>query len=135
MMPIVTLSVTEAELFAVVLCAQVMMCAMKILNSMGLQVELPMIVYLDNKGAKDFVNNWSIGGHTRHVEVKQYFLRELKEDGIIECCWKKGQEMTLDIFTKNCACPLFDKHVMKFVGKDEYVTHDNHKGILFEAEN
>eukprot|EP00957_Ditylum_brightwellii_P007268 552512-Ditylum_brightwellii.AAC.1 len=33
-------------------------------------VELPMILYPDNKGAKDFVNKCSIGGHTRHIEVK-----------------------------------------------------------------
>eukprot|EP00957_Ditylum_brightwellii_P132069 10069641-Ditylum_brightwellii.AAC.1 len=59
-----------------------------------------MILYLDNKGAKDFVNNWSIGGCTRHIEVKQYFLRELKEAGIIECHWKKGQEMMLGILQR-----------------------------------
>eukprot|EP00957_Ditylum_brightwellii_P071614 5444595-Ditylum_brightwellii.AAC.1 len=79
MMPIVALLVMEAELFAAALCAQDMICAMRILNGMGLKVELPMMLYLNNKGAKDFVNNWSIEGHTRHIEVKQYFLRELKE--------------------------------------------------------
>eukprot|EP00957_Ditylum_brightwellii_P151364 11526034-Ditylum_brightwellii.AAC.1 len=78
-----------------------------------------MILYLDNKGAKDFVNNWYIGVCTRRIEVKQYFLRELKEAGIIESRWKKGQEMTPDIFTENCASPLFDKHAVTFVGKDE----------------
>jgi hypothetical protein len=30
----------------------------------------------------DFTHNYSVGGRTRHVEVKQYFLRELKEDGV-----------------------------------------------------
>eukprot|EP00957_Ditylum_brightwellii_P046122 3499286-Ditylum_brightwellii.AAC.1 len=44
----------KAELFATVLCAHDMICAMRILNVMGLKVELPMILYLDNKGAKDF---------------------------------------------------------------------------------
>eukprot|EP00957_Ditylum_brightwellii_P009335 706359-Ditylum_brightwellii.AAC.1 len=66
-----------------------MLFAMRILNAMGLQVELPMTLYIDNKGAADFSNNWSIGGRTRHVEVKQYFLRELKETGIVEIKWKK----------------------------------------------
>eukprot|EP00957_Ditylum_brightwellii_P050948 3864186-Ditylum_brightwellii.AAC.1 len=63
------------------------------MNGMGLKVKLPMVLYMDNKGAKDFVNNWSIGGRSRHMEVKQYFLRELKEANIIICKWKKGKEM------------------------------------------
>eukprot|EP00957_Ditylum_brightwellii_P119915 9150702-Ditylum_brightwellii.AAC.2 len=60
---------------------------------MGLKVKLPMILYLDNKGTKDFVNSWSIGGHTRHVQVKQYFLGELKEANVIMSKWRKGNEM------------------------------------------
>eukprot|EP00957_Ditylum_brightwellii_P118928 9070672-Ditylum_brightwellii.AAC.1 len=68
MMTIVTLLFTNAEFFAAVLCVRDMICAMRISNDMGLKVELPMILYLDNKGVKDFVNNWSIGDHTRHIE-------------------------------------------------------------------
>eukprot|EP00957_Ditylum_brightwellii_P087434 6655312-Ditylum_brightwellii.AAC.1 len=93
MMPIVALSVTEGELFAAVQCAQDMIYAMQVLNGIGLKVELPMKSYVDNKGARDFVNNWSGGGRTRHVDVKQCFLWELKEEGIILCKWKKGHEM------------------------------------------
>jgi hypothetical protein len=71
MMPIVALlSVTEAELFAAVMTAQDMLFIMIIINSMGLLVELPMILEVDNKGAKDLVNNWSVGGRLRHIEVK-----------------------------------------------------------------
>eukprot|EP00957_Ditylum_brightwellii_P205908 15345960-Ditylum_brightwellii.AAC.1 len=137
MMPIVALSVTEAELFAAVQCAQDMMCAMCVLNGMGLQVKLPMILYIDNKGAKDFVNNWSVGGRTRHIEVKQYFLRELREAGIVECRWKSGDDMCADIFTKNCPGPLFEKHASKFVGVDCYFRGDakagTHKGRVSEV--
>eukprot|EP00957_Ditylum_brightwellii_P011861 893952-Ditylum_brightwellii.AAC.1 len=89
MMPIIALSVTKAELFAAILCVQNMLFAMRVLNSMQLQVELPMTLFIDNKGAVDFSNNWSIGGRTRHIEVKQYFLRELKEAGLLEIKWKK----------------------------------------------
>ena len=115
MMPIVALSVTKAELFAAVLCAQDMMFEMRVLNGMGLKVNLPMTLYVDNKGAKDLCNNWSIGGRTRHIEVKQYFLRELKEAGIIHVVWEPGEEMTSDIFTKNLGGSAFEKHKSKFV--------------------
>eukprot|EP00957_Ditylum_brightwellii_P042920 3249511-Ditylum_brightwellii.AAC.1 len=68
MMPIVALSVTDAKLFAAVLCAQDMLMAMRVMNCMGLKVKLPIILYLDNKGAKDLINNWSVGGRTRHIK-------------------------------------------------------------------
>jgi hypothetical protein len=57
--------------------------AMHVLELIGLKVKKPMIPEIDNKGAVDLTHNWSIGGRTRHVEVRQYFLRDLKEDGII----------------------------------------------------
>ena len=84
MMPIVDLSVAEAELFAAVLCALDMIYALRVLNEPGLKVELPMKLYIDNKGAHDLCHSWASGGRTRHIEVKQYFLRELKEAGIIK---------------------------------------------------
>ena len=75
LMPIIALSVTEAELFSAVMFAQDMMFFMRILNSTGLKVKLPMKLEIDNKGAKDITHNWSVGGGLRHVEVKHFFLR------------------------------------------------------------
>ena len=82
---------------------------------------MPMILEVDNKAAVDLCNNWSIGGRTRHVEVKQFFLRELKERGIVHVKWTSGEKMTSDIFTKNLAGPLFDKHAQSLVGRDGYM--------------
>ena len=121
MMPIVALSVTEAELYAATCCAQDMLFEMRILESIGLKVKKPMILNVDNKGAKDLCDNWSVGGRTRHVEVKQMFLRELKESKIISTNWIPGDEMRSDIFTKNLPGPLFEKHGAKYFGDDQYV--------------
>ncbi|KAL7480971.1 hypothetical protein ACHAW6_006644 [Cyclotella cf. meneghiniana] len=65
----VTLSVTEAELAAVVTMVQDMMYVYRVIKRMGLHVELPMTVEMDNSGARDLANSWSIGGRTRHVDV------------------------------------------------------------------
>ena len=120
-MPIVTLSITEAELYSAPLCAQDMLFVMRIMNSMGLKVKLPMKLRIDNSGADDLIHNWSIGGRTRHIEVKQYFLRELNEAGIIETVWESTDNMTSDVLTNNLAGPAYDKHNSKFVGMDEYM--------------
>eukprot|EP00957_Ditylum_brightwellii_P069190 5254010-Ditylum_brightwellii.AAC.1 len=95
-----------------------------------------MVLYLDNKGAKNFVNNWSIGGMTQRIEVKQYFLWELKKEGILFCKWKKGREMTSDIFTKNYTRPDFEQYAAQFVGLDHYMIHPGtHKGRMLEVVN
>ena len=124
MMPIVALSVTKAKLFAVILCAQDMLFILWVLTSMGLKVKLPMILYVDNKGAKDMCNNWSTGGCTHHIKVKQYFLRDLKEEGLIVVEWQSGAEMPSDLFTKNLPGPVFARHKAKFVSSPNPVSLD-----------
>eukprot|EP00957_Ditylum_brightwellii_P136724 10426340-Ditylum_brightwellii.AAC.2 len=61
-----------------------------ILESMGLKVELPMVIYIDNSGAVDLANNWCTGGRTRHMETRMFFLRDLKESGVLEIKWLRG---------------------------------------------
>ena len=43
-----------------------------------------MLANINNGGAVDISNNWSVGRRTHHIEVKQNFLKELKEAGIVE---------------------------------------------------
>jgi hypothetical protein len=64
-------------------CAQDMLFAMRVLESIGLRVKKPMILVIDNKGTVDYANNWSTGGRMRHATIRLGFLRELKEQGII----------------------------------------------------
>jgi hypothetical protein len=74
----VTLSVAEAELMALIACVQEMIHVKQLIKSMKLKVKLPMEIQVDNKGAKDLVNNWSIGGRTRHVGVRLNFPNSKK---------------------------------------------------------
>ena len=69
----VTLSVTEAELVAATMCVQEMLYVKNVLESMDLKVTMPMLLKVDNKGAKDLLNNWSVGGRTRHFGVRINF--------------------------------------------------------------
>ena len=73
------------------------------MESMELKVRKPMILEMDNKGVVDLANNWSIGGRTQHVDVKQHFLQELKEEGLLIIRHISGTENTADLFTKNLA--------------------------------
>jgi hypothetical protein len=112
------LSVTEAELVAATNCVQDMLYTKKVLESVGLLVELPMVLHVDNKGAKDLVNNWSVGGRTRHMDVRYHFLRELKEKNIVRVQWISTHDNCSDMFTKHLPGPVFSKHTKVFCGDD-----------------
>ena len=101
MMKVIALSTTESELNAAVLEAMDMMLCYYIMKGMRLTVELPMKLYVDNKGTVQLANNWSVGGRTRHIGAKTNFLRSLKEMGFIHILYKKGTELIPDIGTKN----------------------------------
>ena len=87
---------------------------MKVIESMELQVEKPMIVYSDNNGAVDLANGWSVTGTTKHMEVRIMFLRELKEQKILEVKWVPTKSNASDIFTKNVDGGTFLRHVSTF---------------------
>jgi hypothetical protein len=117
----VTLSVTEAEGVSGVMVAQDMLYVYQLLLSIGLSVELPMELEMDNQGAIDIANNWSVGGRTRHVDVRHHFLRELKESNLMVYKYVKGEDNDADIFTKNTTAAIFERHIPMYVGRDEYM--------------
>ncbi len=88
---------------------------------MRLKVKLPLLLEMDNKGAVDLANNWCVGGQTRHVDVQQCFLRELKVTKIMDIHWIKGSENDADVFTKNLDGPAFEKFMKTLVGQDVYM--------------
>ena len=124
----VTLSVTEAELTAATQRAQDMLFVMRVIESVGLKIKKPMMLEVDNKGAKDLTHNWSVGGRTRHVNVRGWFLRDLNEEGVIEVKWIAGDDDSADLFTKNLAGPLFEKHARIYCGDDECMKDEQRVG-------
>ena len=117
MQKIVAISVTEAEVIALVQCVQELMYMLKVLQSMVLKVELPFIVEVDNKGAVDLVNGWSSTGGTKHMDVRIMYLRELKEKDILKVIWQPTTENEADIFTKNVDSKTFEKHLDKMISE------------------
>jgi hypothetical protein len=87
------------------------------LESIGIKVDHSMILEMDNKGAVDFVNSFSVGGCTRHINVKQCFLQELKEAKVLVVKWIPGSENGAGIFTKNLDGPLFKHYAELLLGK------------------
>jgi len=119
----VALSVCEAEQRSDsgrIMCTRYVLYARHILKLMELKVKFLMILELDNKGAVDLANNWSIGGRTstRHVDVRQCFLQELRESKVMDIRWIKGLENDADAFTKNLDDHASEKCIRTLVGQD-----------------
>ena len=79
-----------------------------------------MTLEMDNQGAVDLANGWSVGGRTRHVGVRIHYICELKEAGILVIKWVPGPENDADMHTKNVPNPLFEKFGTLYFSKDEY---------------
>jgi hypothetical protein len=98
------------------------MCfARSVISSLGLKVQLPMLIEEDNKGAVDLINSWTETGSTRHIATRIIFLRELKEKGVIIVQWISNVGMSSDIFTKNVGGSEFYKHLDFYVRQNPSV--------------
>jgi hypothetical protein len=116
----VSLSTTEEETSAGVTCMQDILYMKNILESLGLKVKLPIVLEMDNQGRVYSVNNWSVGGRTRHIHGQSFFLQELKEAGIRVITWIAGTTNEADIFTKNLDGSTFQRCTNTFTGGTDY---------------
>ena len=103
--PMQGLSITEDEMMACIPCVQNMIYAKEFYESLGLTVGLPMQLLTDNKGVKDIVDSWKVAGCTRHLSYKMNWLRELKEEKLLEAIWHTGPDNPADILSKACLGP------------------------------
>ena len=85
----VTLSTTESEYYAMSeLCSEIIYIK-NTLEFLQVQVEYPIIVRVDNVGAMFLGNNPSLSQRTKHISIRQHFIRQYVEDEIIKIIFVK----------------------------------------------
>jgi Reverse transcriptase (RNA-dependent DNA polymerase) len=115
----VTLSSTEAEYVAVSeVCAEILFLR-QVIEFLGMQVVLPIIVRVDNIGAIYLATNSTTGQRTRHIDVRYHFVREYVEEGTVKIIFVRSAENDADIYTKNTSAGLYDKHTAKYMVDDD----------------
>jgi hypothetical protein len=80
----VTLSSSEAECVAMSEAVKEIEFIYYLLQDIGIDVKLPILVKTDNVGAMFMAQNSSSGVRTRHVDTRYHFVREDLEEGIIK---------------------------------------------------
>ena len=59
--------------------AQDMIYTRRILTSLDLRLKLPILLDIDSKGTFYLINNWIVGGRTKHFKTFPLFLRDIKK--------------------------------------------------------
>ena len=126
----VTLSSSEAEYVALSEVAKNIKFIYMILESMGIKVELPIIVRVDNNGAIFMSENLAVSQRTKHVDIRYKFVNEFVEDGFLRIIFVRSEDNDADMFTKNLKGELHEKHSKKMIGeKGKSELEINRKGV------
>jgi hypothetical protein len=112
----VTLSSTEAEYFAISECAKELIFIKNVMESMGIKIQLPIEIKVDNVGAIYLANNYTTGQRTKHIDVRVHFFRQYIEEGILKIVFVRSEDNDADIMTKNTTEEIFEKQSEKLVG-------------------
>ena len=111
----VTLSSSEAELVALSECVKDVKFVMKILEDLGIKVQRPVTVRVDNVGAIFLAENATMSQRTRHINIRYKWVSEFIENGEIEVIFVKTLENDADIFTKNVSSSVNDRHMKRMM--------------------
>jgi len=106
----VSLSSTEAEYVAISEVAMEILYVAGILKFLGVPLEYPITVNVDNIGAVYLTKNATTGSRTKHIDTRYHFVREYIEDGIVKVQFVRSEENHADIFTKNLNTETFVRH-------------------------
>ena len=77
----VVLSTTEAEYMALSEVVKELKFIVQLLQTMNIEVELPITVHVDNVGAIWLSNNRTTSDRTKHIDIRTSFVKEYQEDG------------------------------------------------------
>ena len=71
------------------------------MESIGIAVNYPIVVKVDNIGAIFMCENVTATARSRHIDARYHYIREYIEDGIIKIQFVCTKENLADVYTKN----------------------------------
>ena len=119
---VVSLSSSEAEFYACAEAVREVPFIAQILLFLGINIELPVKVWIDNVGAIFMTENKSSSSRTRHMDNRFWYVHQLQEeDGLIKVNFVRTKENVSDIGTKNVNAETYDTHQQKLIATKETV--------------
>ena len=117
---VVSLSSAEAEFYACSEAVKEIPFVIQILEFLGIAVEKPVEVMVDNIGAIYMSQNQMSSSRTRHMDTRYHYVNDLQESGLIKVKFVRSEDNVSDIATKNVASDLMRKHEGKLMTDKEY---------------
>jgi len=102
----VALSTAEAEYMSLTEAAKEAMHLKMLTEDLGLKSET-VTIYTDNQAAKSMAENPIVSSRSKHISIKENFIRDTVARGEIKLMYKSTVEMEADIFTKALPGPRF----------------------------
>ena len=109
---VVALSSTEAEMVAGVTACKDIIFVRNVLHFMGVMLQCPTPLLIDNEGMWFNIRNSGVSGRTRHWQIWQYFARRCYQDQIISVHKVHTFDEVADILTK--ALPKSNPNYKRF---------------------
>ena len=103
------MSTTEAELVAGTEGAKEVVWLRNLLSEIGFTQDGPTVVYIDNQSTIKICNNRVLSAKTKHIQLREFFLRSKVDDGTIRIEYIHSNENTADILTKILKRAVFER--------------------------
>ena len=120
----VGLSSSEAELYACVDAVKEVKFLTQLMESVGLEVEYPVSVQVDNTGAIFMSENLGVSQRTKHVDLRaRYLLNQMVDERVVKVSFVKSEDNLSDGMTKNVNRNVYEKVSDSYVGPQDYMDH------------
>ena len=131
----VVLSTTEAEYKALLEVVKELKFIVQLLQTMNIELDLPITVYVDNVGAIWLSNNRTTSDRTKHIDIRTSFVKEYQEDGKIIIKFVKSEDNEADIFTMNTTNVIFQRHQKKLVWDKAEVNNEKSQELTQDEKS
>lgn len=109
-----SLSATEAEIYSVVEAIKEGLF-IKQWFQLYMGKDLPVLIHCDNEGAIKMADHPTNHNHTKHINIKNFFIREHIHNGSVKIQHIPTEDQLADIFTKPTPYPILYKHRKKIL--------------------
>ena len=122
---VVSLSSAEAEFYACSEAVKEIPFIAQILLFLGIPVELPVKVKVDNIGAIFMTENTSSSNRTRHMDTRWHFVNNLQnDDKLIKVEFTPSASNLADGVTKNVTGEIYQSHLDSYAAEKDYLLED-----------
>ena len=115
----VTLSTAEAEMTAMSKMAQEVIWVRRFISELlGADIKVPTTIHCDNTAALALVDNRVHHARTKHIKLRQNFIREHKETGELNPVYIDTASNIADSFTKVVPPLTLEGHYLSITGME-----------------